>query len=88
MKAKKYTPPFHLICGPVLYRLMHMIDWLPTLYEAAGGDVGVLSAIDGISQWGALVSPPSSRREVFPRDEILYIHQHPLGNSGRTGAIR
>ncbi len=67
---------------------MHFVDWLPTLYEAAGGDVGELSGIDGISQFESLVTHSSKRRKAFPRDEILYIHQHPLKNSTRKGAIR
>ncbi|XP_046604335.1 arylsulfatase B-like [Neodiprion virginianus] len=32
-------------------QLVHMTDWLPTLYAAAGGKVGDLGDIDGVNQW-------------------------------------
>ncbi|KAK9508587.1 hypothetical protein O3M35_006116 [Rhynocoris fuscipes] len=50
----------------VLNNLMHLSDWLPTLYAAAGGDVVELGNIDGINQWNYLNENTSE-----PRDEIL-----------------
>ncbi|XP_076379038.1 arylsulfatase B [Megalopta genalis] len=32
-------------------QLVHITDWLPTLYSAAGGDLKDLGEIDGIDQW-------------------------------------
>ncbi|XP_076645892.1 arylsulfatase B [Halictus rubicundus] len=32
-------------------QLVHMTDWLPTLYSAAGGDLQDLGEIDGMDQW-------------------------------------
>ncbi|XP_046466733.1 arylsulfatase B [Neodiprion pinetum] len=34
--------------------LMHITDWMPTLYSAAGGDVKVLGELDGVDQWPTL----------------------------------
>lgn len=34
--------------------MMHVSDWLPTLYSAAGGDVSDLGLIDGIDMWQML----------------------------------
>lgn len=34
--------------------LMHITDWLPTLYAAADGDLKDLGEIDGMNQWGVL----------------------------------
>lgn len=37
--------------------LIHVTDWLPTLFSAAGGDIGILDPdLDGIDQWSSLVS--------------------------------
>ncbi|XP_011304476.1 arylsulfatase B-like [Fopius arisanus] len=37
--------------GRIVNDLVHVTDWLPTLYNAAGGDVNDLGVIDGINQW-------------------------------------
>jgi len=34
--------------------LMHISDWLPTLYSAADGDLRDLGEIDGVNQWRML----------------------------------
>ncbi|GFN76971.1 arylsulfatase b [Plakobranchus ocellatus] len=46
--------------------LMHMVDWLPTLAEAAGAQYDG-SDLDGVSQWQSLLSLalPSQRQEVL-----------------------
>ena len=47
-------------------RLIHVTDWFPTLYSAAGGDVADLGAVDGIDQWNALLQRgPSKRHEML-----------------------
>ena len=46
--------------------MLTIYDWLPTLYSAAGGDVGSLHKIDGIDQWESLVNNlPSVRKEFL-----------------------
>ena len=66
-----------------LYRLIHVTDWLPTLYSAAGGNVKDLGHLDGIDQWRAIkLQGPSMRTEM------LY-NSNPLGTQSPTGsAIR
>ncbi|XP_026738978.1 arylsulfatase I [Trichoplusia ni] len=41
---------------------LHIVDWLPTLYRAAGGDTSVFENIDGIDTWEALSEDLPSRR--------------------------
>ncbi|KAL6419849.1 hypothetical protein ACFW04_011150 [Cataglyphis niger] len=52
--------------------LMHITDWLPTLYTIAGGDVRDLGEIDGVNQWCMLNdSFPSARdRLLLNIDEV------------------
>ncbi|XP_023222963.1 arylsulfatase B-like isoform X1 [Centruroides sculpturatus] len=46
--------------------LIHITDWLPTFYHAAGGDVSDLTDIYGINQWKTLVhDKPTSREEIL-----------------------
>lgn len=44
-------------------QLMHISDWLPTLYSAAGGDLKDLGEIDGIDQWRVLSEGYGRTRE-------------------------
>ncbi|CAH0383325.1 unnamed protein product [Bemisia tabaci] len=46
---------------------MHISDWLPTLYSAAGGNVEMLKDLDGLNQWDYLVYDGSES----PRNELL-----------------
>ncbi|XP_075245617.1 arylsulfatase J-like isoform X2 [Convolutriloba macropyga] len=62
--------------GQVSMDLMHVTDWLPTLYEAAGGDVGKLGDIDGYSMMDFL----TGKSKTSPRSEVL-INLNPLFNS-------
>lgn len=48
-------------------QLMHISDWLPTFYSAAGLDVRELGKIDGIDMWKTL-----SENLPSPRIEILH----------------
>ena len=71
--------------------LIHVTDWLPTLYTAAGGDVADLPEdIDGVNQWPSLANArvPSNRKgrnwqgrfgniDYFDlRNQILQISTH------------
>lgn len=55
----------------VVPKPMHLVDWLPTLYSAAGGCVKDLGDIDGIDLWPALSAAKSSNDKVWPRREFL-----------------
>ena len=50
----------------IFKRLLHVTDWLPTLYSAAGGDAAadLPADTDGIDQWANLVEArePSARQ--------------------------
>lgn len=52
--------------------LMHITDWLPTLYSAAGGDLRDLGEIDGIDQWRMLSEgyPRTRDRLLLNIDEV------------------
>ena len=54
--------------GRVSMDLMHVTDWLPTLYSAAGGDIHNLTKIDGFDMWQTLLSGSTDS----PRAEILH----------------
>ncbi|XP_050430789.1 arylsulfatase B-like [Adelges cooleyi] len=51
----------------VSQQLMHITDWLPTLYTAAGGNTEILPKdLDGVDQWMPLtLNTPSQRRDVL-----------------------
>lgn len=51
----------------VAHQLMHVSDWLPTLYSAAGGSVSDLGDIDGLDMWNSLLKDSAS-----PRLEVLH----------------
>lgn len=44
-------------------QLIHVTDWLPTLYSAAGGDPKELGDIDGMDQWSLLSKEEGKERE-------------------------
>ncbi|KAJ8976024.1 hypothetical protein NQ317_003565 [Molorchus minor] len=56
---------------------MHISDWLPTLVEAAGGEV--TKGLDGLSIWSAL-----SKNKKSGRQEILHNIDDIYGNSALT----
>ncbi|XP_074032233.1 arylsulfatase B isoform X2 [Leptinotarsa decemlineata] len=60
-------------------QMMHVSDWLPTLIEAAGGDVSSISDIDGISTWTAL-----SNDEKSNRTDVLHNIDDIYGNAALT----
>ncbi|XP_077531163.1 arylsulfatase I-like isoform X1 [Haemaphysalis longicornis] len=58
--------------GRVSRDLMHFVDWLPTLYHLAGGNVDDLGSIDGVNQWETLSrGAPSKRRELLLGFSVL-----------------
>lgn len=59
--------------GRVSLDLMHVTDWLPTLYALAGGSASKLRNVDGYNVWDTLSSGKSS-----PRQELLH-NIHPSG---------
>ena len=59
--------------GRVSLDLMHVTDWLPTLYTLAGGSASKLRNVDGYNVWDTLSSGKSS-----PRQELLH-NVHPSG---------
>nr|XP_054928915.1 arylsulfatase B-like [Dermacentor andersoni] len=54
---------------PPSQHVMHIVDWAPTFYAAAGGDVSDLGDVDGKNQWEAL----TERKCIERRDVILEI---------------
>lgn len=57
-------------------QLMHITDWLPTLFAAAGGSPSGLGYVDGYNMWGTL-----SRGWRSPRKELL-LNIDPVTGSG------
>ncbi|XP_049528353.1 arylsulfatase J-like [Dermacentor silvarum] len=55
----------------VMSRPVHLVDWLPTLYSAAGGRVSHLGDIDGLDLWPALSMAKSDSAAIWPRNEFL-----------------
>ncbi|CRL00636.1 CLUMA_CG013896, isoform A [Clunio marinus] len=60
-------------------QMIHISDWLPTLYHAAGGDASILRDIDGINMWDVL-----SENLQSPRSEILHNIDNIWGSSAIT----
>jgi arylsulfatase A-like enzyme len=59
---------------------MHVSDWLPTLYSAAGGDVTQIGCdLDGVDQWNSLVN-----NEKSPRHQLLIN----INEKEKTAALR
>lgn len=59
--------------------LFHIADWLPTLYQLAGGDPADLGDIDGVSHVSALVGDASPLPPLPPRTELV-VNIDPLDN--------
>ncbi|CAN8029041.1 unnamed protein product, partial [Ixodes persulcatus] len=52
--------------GRVSDQMMHIVDWLPTFYSVAGGNLSDLGEQDGFDMWKALSEGTES-----PREEML-----------------
>ncbi|XP_077560798.1 arylsulfatase I-like [Haemaphysalis longicornis] len=65
--------------GVVSQQLMHITDWLPTLYTAAGGEAKDLDHLAGFDMWETL-----SANAPSPRTEIL----HNIDSQEGTAALR
>ncbi|MHB0957191.1 MAG: hypothetical protein ACYC0X_14725 [Pirellulaceae bacterium] len=55
--------PGHIPAGRVFETPTHVVDWLPTLTRAAGGDPTLHKAADGIDLWAALLGQSSALPE-------------------------
>ncbi|EEC18655.1 arylsulfatase B, putative [Ixodes scapularis] len=67
-----WSPKF-LKKSRVSNQLMHISDWLPTLYTAAGGDASALGTIDGVDMWNSLTHRSASKRkEILLNSNSLY----------------
>lgn len=65
-------------------QLVHLVDVLPTLYSAAGGNVSQLGLIDGVDLWESLNSSPP--RPIGPiREEVLLNIDEKLNTSSLIG---
>lgn len=60
-------------------QMMHISDWLPTLFHAAGGDTRLLNNLDGINMWDELTDNVASKRS-----EILHNIDEIYGSSALT----
>ncbi|XP_053408550.1 arylsulfatase B-like isoform X4 [Mercenaria mercenaria] len=64
--------------GYVYNNMLHVCDWLPTLYKAAGGSPSVMKNLDGYDHWESL-----SDKRKGKRKEILHnIDPKGQGHSG------
>ncbi|KAL1434934.1 hypothetical protein MTO96_011333 [Rhipicephalus appendiculatus] len=59
--------PWRQRMGSEYMELFHATDWLPTLYELAGGNLGNISRMDGVSHLKSLKDPTVGA----PRTEVL-----------------
>ncbi|CAN7937132.1 unnamed protein product [Ixodes hexagonus] len=69
-----WSPLFSGMQGYDYNNIFHISDWLPTLYQLAGGDPSDLGDIDGVSQLKAL-----RHRTEAPRKEVL-VNIDPIDN--------
>ena len=59
--------------------LMHLSDWVPTLYGCGGGNVSDLIGLDGVDMW-----PTLSQGLASPRKELV----HNIDPVGWAAALR
>ncbi|XP_065217853.1 arylsulfatase B-like isoform X2 [Planococcus citri] len=65
--ATIWSPLINATSHSVSNEIIHITDWLPTFYAAAGGNVEKLGEIDGVNQWPYLTGErnSSARKEVL-----------------------
>ncbi|XP_055939883.1 arylsulfatase B-like [Argiope bruennichi] len=72
LPAVIWSPLLNLKKSRISHQLMHVSDWLPTLYTRMGGNVEDLGPIDGIDMWQALVNDtPSPRTNMLQNLDSL-----------------
>ena len=71
-----YGKMFEKRAGEVSTELMHIADWLPTLYEAAGGDLRNMNIPESYSMLDLF----TGRNSTAPRSEVL-VNIDPYDNS-------
>ena len=69
---------------------MHVVDWMPTLFEAAGidiNDLGLNYSLDGVSQWKGLTGDDNENDDKYfaYRDSIWYNYATKIWNTDFTG---
>lgn len=60
-----YSPKFLGQQGCIHPGMIHAVDWFPTILDIAGHNQGVLSKIDGVSQWQYIKQCYGSARNEF-----------------------
>lgn len=45
--------------------MIHITDWLPTFYSAAGGNIANLGELDGVDQWSTVQFGKGSSRDFI-----------------------
>ncbi|GAU92446.1 hypothetical protein RvY_04524 [Ramazzottius varieornatus] len=76
--------------GRVTNQLWHSSDWLPTLYEAAGGDLNDLTPhkLDGMSQWKSIQSGLNyGPRKELPNNIDSLGHQYAMLYEDQYGGL-
>ncbi|CAL1286142.1 unnamed protein product [Larinioides sclopetarius] len=62
LPAIVWSPLLNLKKPRIAQQLMHVTDWLPTFYRAAGGDPSDLGSLDGFDMWDSLLYDSASPR--------------------------
>ncbi|KAL3272013.1 hypothetical protein HHI36_022479 [Cryptolaemus montrouzieri] len=64
--------------------LLHITDWIPTLYSLAGGDIYSLKDMDGFDQWQSISENKSSNREeILANIDEVQGYSAIIGDAGR-----
>ncbi|GBN73448.1 Arylsulfatase J [Araneus ventricosus] len=73
LPALIWSPLLNLDEPRISEQLMHVTDWLPTLYRAGGGDPADLGPMDGVDMWDAFLGgSPSPRTEMLQNLDPIY----------------
>eukprot|EP00040_Diaphanoeca_grandis_P007286 m.40385 g.40385 ORF g.40385 m.40385 type:complete len:523 (-) comp18466_c0_seq2:486-2054(-) len=70
--------------------LVHVSDWLPSIYTLAGGDASTLDGLDGYNVWDAITTNTTSpRTELLHNIDILGGTASPFGSAAlRVGNMK
>ncbi|GFR28709.1 arylsulfatase B [Trichonephila clavata] len=73
LPALIWSPLLNLDESRVSNQFMHVTDWMPTLYNLAGGNIDDLGPIDGNDMWDSLIqdSPSPRTHALLNLDPIL-----------------